>query len=81
MSFFINVQPFLKFSLSVLFSLPELSDSVSLSPADRMQALCLKLALLGKAYAGTPRYFPLGKLLACIVNKHMCLMAGCQLLF
>uniref|UniRef100_A0A8C0USG7 Nuclear pore complex protein Nup155 n=1 Tax=Cyanistes caeruleus TaxID=156563 RepID=A0A8C0USG7_CYACU len=37
----------------------ELSDSVSLSPADRMQALCLKLALLGKIYAGTPRYFPL----------------------
>ncbi|NWW81042.1 NU155 protein, partial [Climacteris rufus] len=40
----------------------ELSDSVSLNPADRMQALCLKLALLGKIYAGTPRYFPLGKL-------------------
>lgn len=37
----------------------ELSDSVSLSPTDRMQALCLKLALLGKIYAGTPRYFPL----------------------
>nr|XP_021407740.1 nuclear pore complex protein Nup155 [Lonchura striata domestica] len=37
----------------------ELSDGVSLSPADRMQALCLKLALLGKIYAGTPRYFPL----------------------
>uniref|UniRef100_A0A8C5THZ5 Nuclear pore complex protein Nup155 n=1 Tax=Malurus cyaneus samueli TaxID=2593467 RepID=A0A8C5THZ5_9PASS len=37
----------------------ELSDSISLSPADRMQALCLKLALLGKIYAGTPRYFPL----------------------
>ncbi|NXO63930.1 NU155 protein, partial [Phainopepla nitens] len=48
----------------------ELSDSVSLSPADRMQALCLKLALLGKIYVGTPRYFPLGKLLACIVNKY-----------
>ncbi|NWT04676.1 NU155 protein, partial [Mionectes macconnelli] len=37
----------------------ELRDSVSLSPADRMQALCLKLTLLGKIYAGTPRYFPL----------------------
>uniref|UniRef100_A0A669PJP2 Nuclear pore complex protein Nup155 n=1 Tax=Phasianus colchicus TaxID=9054 RepID=A0A669PJP2_PHACC len=37
----------------------ELSDSVSLSPADRMQALSLKMALLGKIYAGTPRYFPL----------------------
>ncbi|NWQ96993.1 NU155 protein, partial [Burhinus bistriatus] len=40
----------------------ELSDSVSLSPADRMQALSLKMVLLGKIYAGTPRYFPLGKL-------------------
>ncbi|XP_010007023.1 PREDICTED: nuclear pore complex protein Nup155 isoform X2 [Chaetura pelagica] len=37
----------------------ELSDSVSLSPADRMQALSLKMVLLGKIYAGTPRYFPL----------------------
>ncbi|NWR45769.1 NU155 protein, partial [Regulus satrapa] len=45
----------------------ELSDSVSLSPGDRMQALCLKLASLGKIYAGTPRYFPLGKWLACIL--------------
>ncbi|KAL2294212.1 hypothetical protein Nmel_007937 [Mimus melanotis] len=70
-SFCINVELFLKFSLSVFFSLSELSDSISLSPADRMQALCLKLALLGKIYAGTPRYFPLGKLLGCIVNKHM----------
>ncbi|KFZ55857.1 Nuclear pore complex protein Nup155, partial [Antrostomus carolinensis] len=40
----------------------ELSNSVSLSPADRMQALSLKMVLLGKLYAGTPRYFPLGKL-------------------
>ncbi|KAF1434426.1 hypothetical protein FQV22_0004963, partial [Spheniscus magellanicus] len=39
----------------------ELSDTVSLSPADRMQALSLKMVLLGKIYAGTPRYFPLGK--------------------
>uniref|UniRef100_A0A8C2T5F5 Nucleoporin 155 n=1 Tax=Coturnix japonica TaxID=93934 RepID=A0A8C2T5F5_COTJA len=37
----------------------ELSDSVSLSSTDRMQALSLKMALLGKIYAGTPRYFPL----------------------
>ncbi|NWX18860.1 NU155 protein, partial [Aegotheles bennettii] len=37
----------------------ELSDNVSLSPADRMQALSLKMVLLGKIYAGTPRYFPL----------------------
>uniref|UniRef100_A0A7M4FDX0 Nucleoporin 155 n=1 Tax=Crocodylus porosus TaxID=8502 RepID=A0A7M4FDX0_CROPO len=37
----------------------ELSDSVTLSPADRMQALSLKMVLLGKIYAGTPRYFPL----------------------
>ncbi|NXG52616.1 NU155 protein, partial [Psilopogon haemacephalus] len=37
----------------------ELSDSVCLSPADRMQALSLKMVLLGKIYAGTPRYFPL----------------------
>ncbi|NXL54435.1 NU155 protein, partial [Podilymbus podiceps] len=39
----------------------ELSDNVSLSPTDRMQALSLKMVLLGKIYAGTPRYFPLGK--------------------
>uniref|UniRef100_A0A8C0QQB1 Nucleoporin 155 n=1 Tax=Chelonoidis abingdonii TaxID=106734 RepID=A0A8C0QQB1_CHEAB len=37
----------------------ELSDSVTLSPTDRMQALNLKMVLLGKIYAGTPRYFPL----------------------
>ncbi|NWS72090.1 NU155 protein, partial [Crotophaga sulcirostris] len=37
----------------------ELNDSLSLSPADRMQALSLKMVLLGKIYAGTPRYFPL----------------------
>ncbi|XP_074992246.1 nuclear pore complex protein Nup155-like isoform X2 [Calonectris borealis] len=39
----------------------ELSDSVSLSPTDRMQALSLKMVLLGKIYADTPHYFPLGK--------------------
>lgn len=32
-----------------------------MSPADRMRALNLKLVSLGKIYAGTPRYFPLGK--------------------
>ncbi|XP_030048906.1 nuclear pore complex protein Nup155 [Microcaecilia unicolor] len=37
----------------------ELNDSISMSPADRMQALSLKMVLLGKIYAGTPRYFPL----------------------
>uniref|UniRef100_A0AAY4CWY0 Nuclear pore complex protein Nup155 n=1 Tax=Denticeps clupeoides TaxID=299321 RepID=A0AAY4CWY0_9TELE len=37
----------------------ELNGSVSLSPADRMRALSLKLISLGKLYAGTPRYFPL----------------------
>lgn len=47
---------------SDFFALSELSDSVCLSPADRMQALSLKMILLGKIYAGTPRYFPLGKL-------------------
>lgn len=42
------------------FWLSELSDSVAMSPADRMQALSLKLVSLGRLYAGTPRYFPLG---------------------
>lgn len=37
----------------------ELSDSVAMSPADRMRALSLKLVSLGRIYAGTPRYFPL----------------------
>ncbi|XP_061119630.1 nuclear pore complex protein Nup155 isoform X2 [Conger conger] len=37
----------------------EMSDSVAMSPADRMRALSLKLVSLGKIYAGTPRYFPL----------------------
>lgn len=32
-----------------------------MSPADRMRSLSLKLVSLGKIYAGTPRYFPLGK--------------------
>ncbi|KAM4708363.1 nuclear pore complex protein Nup155 [Discoglossus pictus] len=37
----------------------ELSDSIAMNPADRMQALSLKLTLLGKIYSSTPRYFPL----------------------
>uniref|UniRef100_A0A8D0GR82 Nucleoporin 155 n=1 Tax=Sphenodon punctatus TaxID=8508 RepID=A0A8D0GR82_SPHPU len=37
----------------------ELSDGVTMSPADRMQALNLKMVLLGKVYGATPRYFPL----------------------
>lgn len=37
----------------------ELNDSVALSSSDRMHALSLKLVLLGKIYAGTPRFFPL----------------------
>lgn len=37
----------------------ELSDSVTLSSSDRMHALSLKIVLLGKIYAGTPRFFPL----------------------
>ncbi|KAH0627891.1 hypothetical protein JD844_008444 [Phrynosoma platyrhinos] len=36
-----------------------LSDGVTLSAPDRMQALSLKMITLGKIYAGTPRYFPL----------------------
>lgn len=46
--------------LFFLFNITELSDSVAMSPADRMRALSLKLVSLGKLYAGTPRYFPLG---------------------
>ncbi|XP_061590072.1 nuclear pore complex protein Nup155 isoform X2 [Cololabis saira] len=37
----------------------ELGDTVTMSPADRMRSLNLKLVSLGKIYAGTPRYFPL----------------------
>uniref|UniRef100_A0A7N5JJD3 Nuclear pore complex protein Nup155 n=1 Tax=Ailuropoda melanoleuca TaxID=9646 RepID=A0A7N5JJD3_AILME len=37
----------------------ELSESVALSSSDRMHALSLKVVLLGKIYAGTPRFFPL----------------------
>ncbi|XP_040833408.1 nuclear pore complex protein Nup155 isoform X2 [Ochotona curzoniae] len=37
----------------------ELNDSVMLSSSDRMHALSLKIVLLGKIYAGTPRFFPL----------------------
>lgn len=44
-----------------VWSCLELGDSVAMSPADRMRSLSLKLVSLGKIYAGTPRYFPLGK--------------------
>ncbi|MEE6458037.1 hypothetical protein FKM82_000160 [Ascaphus truei] len=37
----------------------DLSGSIAMNPADRMQALSLKMVLLGKIYASTPRYFPL----------------------
>ncbi|KAF3828597.1 hypothetical protein GH733_004798 [Mirounga leonina] len=37
----------------------ELNESVALSSSDRMHALSLKVVLLGKIYAGTPRFFPL----------------------
>nr|KAF6441700.1 nucleoporin 155 [Rousettus aegyptiacus] len=37
----------------------ELNESVTLSSSDRMHALSLKIVLLGKIYAGTPRFFPL----------------------
>lgn len=39
----------------------ELADTVAMSPVDRMRSTSLKLVSLGKIYAGTPRYFPLGK--------------------
>ncbi|KAB1281214.1 Nuclear pore complex protein Nup155 [Camelus dromedarius] len=39
----------------------ELNESVTLSSPDRMHALSLKIVLLGKIYAGTPRFFPLGE--------------------
>lgn len=42
--------------------LAELGDTVAMSPVDRMRSLNLKLVSLGKIYAGTPRYFPLGML-------------------
>ncbi|XP_021570317.1 nuclear pore complex protein Nup155 isoform X2 [Carlito syrichta] len=37
----------------------ELNESVALSSPDRMHALSLKIVLLGKMYASTPRFFPL----------------------
>nr|KAF6490461.1 nucleoporin 155 [Molossus molossus] len=37
----------------------ELNESVTLSSSDRMHALSLKIVLLGKMYASTPRFFPL----------------------
>uniref|UniRef100_A0A803T7F9 Nuclear pore complex protein Nup155 n=1 Tax=Anolis carolinensis TaxID=28377 RepID=A0A803T7F9_ANOCA len=46
-----------------------LSDSVTLSAPDRMQALSLKMVTLGKIYAGTPRYFPLDFLVQYLEQK------------
>ncbi|XP_072272710.1 nuclear pore complex protein Nup155 [Pyxicephalus adspersus] len=37
----------------------ELSDSIAMGAADRMQSLNLKLIALGRIYVGNPRYFPL----------------------
>ncbi|KAM5193375.1 nuclear pore complex protein Nup155 [Mantella aurantiaca] len=37
----------------------ELSDSIAMSAADRMQSLNLKLTALGRIYVSNPRYFPL----------------------
>uniref|UniRef100_A0A8B9HM25 Nucleoporin 155 n=1 Tax=Astyanax mexicanus TaxID=7994 RepID=A0A8B9HM25_ASTMX len=51
----------------------ELSDSVVMSPADRMRALSLKLVCLGKLYAGTPRYFPL-EFLVKFLEQEVCKM-------
>lgn len=45
----------------IVWSCLELGDTVAMSPVDRMRSLSLKLVSLGKIYAGTPRYFPLGK--------------------
>lgn len=39
----------------------ELGDTVAMSAVDRMRSTSLKLVSLGKIYAGTPRYFPLGE--------------------
>ncbi|TRY66457.1 hypothetical protein DNTS_035000 [Danionella cerebrum] len=51
----------------------ELSDSVSMSPTDRMRALSLKLVSLGKLYAGTPRYFPLDFLVK-FLEQEVCVL-------
>lgn len=51
---------FLCFDLVTL----ELGDTVAMSPADRMKSLNLKLVSLGRIYAATPRYFPLGRKLS-----------------
>lgn len=48
----------------------ELADTVAMSPVDRMRSTGLKLVSLGKIYAGTPRYFPLGKHSYGSSNRH-----------
>lgn len=65
----LQTKPFLYFtmlyvmlvSVMILLSYLELGDTVAMSPVDRMRSLSLKLVSLGRIYAGTPRYFPLGK--------------------
>lgn len=56
---------------SCFFFIAELYDSVVMSPADRMRALNLKLISLGKLYAGTPRYFPLGIIFLFFCQHHL----------
>lgn len=64
-----------------VFCPAELGDSVAMSPADRMRSLNLKLVSLGKIYAGTPRYFPLGMLQLYssfkIVVYKLCIFSAC----
>ena len=57
----------------LFLSCAELGDSVAMSPVDRMRSLSLKLVSLGKIYAGTPRYFPLGKqFYPCVIMFRFC---------
>ncbi|XP_073400058.1 nuclear pore complex protein Nup155 isoform X1 [Dendrobates tinctorius] len=49
----------------------ELSDSLGMNPAERMQVLNLKLTSLGRIYASTPRYFPL-EFLVKHLEKQVC---------
>ncbi|XP_053557191.1 nuclear pore complex protein Nup155 [Bombina bombina] len=51
----------------------ELSDSIGMNPADRMQALSLKLTLLGRIYVSTPRYFPL-EFLVQFLEQQVCIL-------
>lgn len=49
----------------------ELQESISRSPADRMQLLNQKLVSLGKSYSSTPQYFPL-EFLVLTLEQHVC---------